>query len=258
MDPTGTVFLSPRSSAQGRADRDARIGAGLLQRHPLSPQNRLPVADAALGVSPEVHRSRRLHPVVGARTVAPHQRSLAPRAAPEAKKNAIPSAAIIDSQSVKCADTVATGSSGYDAGKKIKGRKRHLLTDTQGLLLGVHVSPASVQDRDGAKVLFCLFCHLFLTVTLIFADGGYQGQLEAWVRQMGFLFGHRSLALEIIKRSDKAKGFELLPRRWVVERTFGWLMKSRRLTRDHERKPSHHEAFVYLAMIGFATRRLTQ
>ena len=73
---------------------------------------------------------------------------------------------------------------------------------------------------------------------------------------MGTLFGHRSLALEIIKRSDQAKGFELLTRRWVVERTFGWLMKSRRLTRDHERKPSHHEAFVYLAMIGFAARRL--
>ena len=103
--------------------------------------------------------------------MAPHQRSFAPRPAPETKKNATPSAAIIDSQSVKCADTVATGSSGYDAGKKIKGRKRHLLTDTQGLLLGVHVGPASVQDRDGAKVLFCLFCHLFLNVTLIFADG---------------------------------------------------------------------------------------
>lgn len=174
------------------------------------------------------------------------------------KRNADPSAAIIDSQSVKCADTVGAGSSGFDAGKKIKGRKRHILTDTQGLLLGVHVGPASVQDRDGAKVLFCLFCHLFLSVILIFADGGYQGKLEAWVRQMGDFFGHRSLALKIIKRSDQAKGFQLLPRRWVVERTFGWLVKSRRLVRDHERKSSHHEAFVYLAMIGFAARRLTK
>ena len=216
------------------------------------------MADAALGVPPEIHRSRRFYQLGRQRPVAPDQRSVAPGPAPDAKKNAAPSAAIIDSQSVKCADTVGAGSSGYDAGKKIKGRKRHLLTDTQGLLLGVHVGPASVQDRDGAKVLFCLFCHLFLSVTLIFADGGYQGKLEAWVRQMGTLFGHRSLALEIIKRSDHAKGFQLLPRRWVVERTFGWLMKSRRLTRDHERKPSHHEAFVYLAMIGFATRRLTQ
>ena len=93
---------------------------------------------------------------------------------------------------------------------------------------------------------------------LISADGGYQGQLESWVRLMGSLFGSPGLALEIIKRSDQGKGFKLLPRRWVVERTFGWLMKSRRLVRDHERKPSHHEAFVYLAMIGFAVKRLTK
>lgn len=218
----------------------------------------MPVADAAGGVPAPFHRSRCLHPVVRQRPVATDQRRLASGPAPEAKKNAQPSAGIVDSQSVKCADTVAAGSSGYDAGKKIKGRKRHLLTDTQGLLLGVHVGPASVQDRDGAKVLFSLFCHLLLSVTLIFADGGYQGKLEAWVQQMGGLFGHRSLTLQIIKRSDQAKGFQLLPRRWVVERTFGWLMKSRRLVRDHERKPSHHEAFVYLAMIGFAAKRLTQ
>jgi transposase len=196
--------------------------------------------------------------VVGQRPVVPDQWRFAPGAAPEAKKNALPSAGIVDSQSVKCADTVGAGSSGYDAGKKIKGRKRHILTDTQGLLLGVHVGPASVQDRDGAKVLFCLFCHLLLSVRLIYADGGYQGKLEAWVQQMGALFGHSSLALEIVKRSDQAKGFQLLPKRWVVERTFGWLMKSRRLVRDHERKASHHEAFVYLAMIGFAAKRLTK
>ena len=107
-------------------------------------------------------------------------------------------------------------------------------------------------------MLFCLFCHLFGSVSLIFADGGYQGKLEQWVRQMGVLFRQEEAVLKIIKRSDQARGFELLPRRWVVERTFGWLMKSRRLVRDHERKSSHHEAFVYLAMIGFAARRLSQ
>jgi transposase len=160
---------------------------------------------------------------------------------------------------VKCADTVAAGSSGYDAGKKIKGRKRHLLTDTRGDLLGVVVTPASVQDRDGAKVLFSLFAHLYLSLRLIYADGGYQGKLEAWVRELGALMGRAGgLALEIVKRSDAARGFELLPRRWVVERTFGWLMKSRRLVRDHERNPRHHEAFVYLAMIGHTARRLTE
>ena len=175
-----------------------------------------------------------------------------------AKKNATPSAAIIDSQSVKCADTVAPQSSGYDAGKKIKGRKRHILTDMHGHLLGVVVTPASVQDRDAARVVCCVFCHLLLTLKIIFADGGYAGKLEAFVSQAGRLFGHAAgLVLSIIKRSDTAKGFELLPKRWVVERTFGWLVKSRRLVRDHERNARHHEAFIYIAMIGYNARHLT-
>jgi len=159
---------------------------------------------------------------------------------------------------VKCADTVASGSSGYDAGKKIKGRKRHILTDTQGLLLGVLVTPASVQDRDAARVVFCVFCHLLLTLSIIFADGGYAGKLEGFVSAAGQTFGHAAgLVLSIIKRSDKAKGFVLLPKRWVVERTFGWLVKARRLVRDHERNPRHHEALVYIAMIGHSARHLT-
>lgn len=159
---------------------------------------------------------------------------------------------------MKCADTVAPESSGYDAGKKIKGRKRHILTDTQGNLLGVVVTPASVQDRDAARVVFCVFCHLLLTLKIIFADGGYAGKLEAFVTQAGSLFGHAAgLVLSIIKRSDTAKGFVLLPKRWVVERTFGWLVKARRLVRDHERNPRHHEAFVFMAMIGHSARHLT-
>ena len=187
-----------------------------------------------------------------------YQHRVARAAAGGAKKNAVPSAAIIDSQSVKCADTVAPGSSGYDAGKKIKGRKRHILTDTQGLLLGVVVTPASVQDRDAAKVVFCVFCPLLLSLRIIFADGGYAGKLEGFVTATALAFGRAAgLALKIIKRSDKAKGFVLLPRRWVVERTFGWLVKARRLVRDHERSARHHEAFVYLAMIGHSVRHLT-
>lgn len=175
------------------------------------------------------------------------------------KKNATPSAAIIDSQSVKCADTVGAQSSGYDAGKKIKGRKRHILTDTCGHLLGVLVTPASVQDRDAARVVFCLFCHQFIGLCVIFADGGYAGKLEAFVAQAGRLFGHAAeLVLRIIKRNDKTKGFHVLPKRWVVERTFGWLVKARRLVRDHERNARHHEAFVYLAMIGHSLRSLTR
>lgn len=107
------------------------------------------------------------------------------------------------------------------------------MTGTNGLLLGVVVTPASVQDRDGAKVLLCLFCHGLLSLLMIFADGGYAGKLE------------------------DQKGFIVLPRRWVIERSFGWLVKQRRLTRDHEKNPRHHEAYVYLAFIGVMTRRLT-
>jgi transposase len=133
-----------------------------------------------------------------------------------------------------------------------------MLTDTNGLLLGVVVTPASVQDRDGAKVLLCMFCHQFLSLLMIFADGGYAGKLEAFVRSMGSLFGHgANFALGIIKRLEDQKGFIVLPRRWVIERSFGWLVKQRRLTRDHEKNPRHHEAFVYLAFIGVMTKRLT-
>ena len=152
---------------------------------------------------------------------------------------------------------MAASSSGYDAGKKIKGRKRHILTDTQGMLLGVVVTAASVQDRDAARVVFCLFCPLLLSLRMIFADGGYAGKLEDFVAAAAGVFGHAAgLILTIIKRSDKAQGFVVLPLRWVVERTFGWLVKSRRLVRDHERNPRHHEAFVYLAMIGHSARHL--
>lgn len=149
-------------------------------------------------------------------------------------------------------------SCGYDAGKKIKGRKRHILTDSNGLLLGAVVTPASVQDRDGAKVLLCMFCHRFLGLLIIFADGGYAGKLETFVQSMGQLFGQAaSFALGIITKLEGQKGFVVLPKRWVVERSFGWLVKQRRLTRDHEKNPRHHEAFLYLAFIGIMTRRLT-
>ena len=169
----------------------------------------------------------------------------------------MPSAAVIDSQSVKGGQLPAL-SCGYDAGKKIKGRKRHVLTDTNGLMLGVVVTPASVQDRDGAKLLLCMFCHSFLSLLMIFADGGYAGKLEEFVRGMGRLFGHGiSFGLGIINKLEDQKGFIVLPRRWVIERRFVGLGKQRRLTRDHEKNPRHHEAFVYIAFIGIMTQRLT-
>ena len=124
---------------------------------------------------------------------------------------------------MKCADTVGSGSSGYDAGKKIKGRKRHILTDTQGHLLGVTVTPASVQDRDGAKVVCCVFCHQWQRLEVIFADGGYAGKLENFVQAAGTKFGHqRGLRLEIIGGAGAGvRGNSLEMLAWLLGRADG-------------------------------------
>lgn len=172
-------------------------------------------------------------------------------------KTAMHSAAVIDSQSVKDGQLPPL-SCGYDAGKKIKERKRDVLTDTNVLLLGAVVTPASVQDRDGAKLLLCIFCHSFVNLLMIIADGGYAVRLGYFVQRMGQLFGHAtSFGLGIIKKLEDQKGFIVPPRRWVIERSFGWLVKQWRLTRDHEKNPRHHEAFIYLAFIGIMSQHLT-
>jgi len=150
-----------------------------------------------------------------------------------------PAAAVIDSQSVKAADTVGKASRGYDAGKKIEGRKRHIATDTLGLILVIVVTAASVQDRDAARYLLWRLAAGFAHVSLIWGDGGYAGQLVTWAA--GTL--HRTL--QIIKRPDNLHTFQPLPHRWVVERTFGWIMKYRRCVRDYERLPEHHESYLY-------------
>jgi putative transposase len=126
-----------------------------------------------------------------------------------------PSAAVIDSQSVKTTET--PGVRGYDAGKKVNGRKRHLLVDTLGLVLMVVVHAANIQDRDGARLLLEKARGRFPRLRLIWADGGYTGKLVDWVKTLCLW------VLEIVKRSDDVKGFQVLPHRWVVERTFGWL-----------------------------------
>ncbi|MGO4618254.1 IS5 family transposase [Nocardia sp. 2YAB30] len=163
-----------------------------------------------------------------------------------------PTAAVIDSQMVRGADTVAAVTAGYDAGKRIKGRKRHIATDTTGLLLAVVVTAACIQDRDAAHRLLAAVATRFAAVSLVFADGGYTGRLVTWAKSV------LALTIQIVKRNDTATGFEVLPRRWVVERTFGWLVKHRRLIRDYETRPDHHEAMVYLASIHTLTRRLAR
>ena len=169
-----------------------------------------------------------------------------------AGRDPLPSAAIVDSQTVRGADTVPNASAGYDAGKKTKGRKRHIAVDTLGLVLAVVVTAASIQDRDGAHRLLTALRARFSTVSHIWADGGYAGRLLPWTARV------LSFTVAVVKRTDKLAGFLVLPRRWVVERTFGWINKHRRCVRDYETLPAHHEAMVHLAMIMVMSRRLAR
>jgi putative transposase len=165
-----------------------------------------------------------------------------------------PGAAIIDSQSVKT--TEVGGPHGYDAAKKVNGRKRHIVVDTLGLLLAVVVHPANVQDYDGAVLVLALLGQLkarFRRLKVIFADSAYgrNGLPEAVKQAFGWI-------LQTVLRPVDVKGFVVLPKRWIVERTFGWLGRYRRHSKDYERDPATSEAMIYITMTHVMPRRLAR
>lgn len=169
----------------------------------------------------------------------------------QADRQPSPTAGVIDSRSVRT--TESGGIRGFDAGKKINGRKRHIVVDTLGLMVGLVIHSAGIQDRDGAPDVLKTILKRWPWLRHIFADGGYAGpKLKGRLEKVG------KFTLEIVKRSDRAEGFELLPRRWVVERTFAWLGRCRRLAKDFEKTIASSEAWIYIANIRFLTRRIAR
>lgn len=165
-----------------------------------------------------------------------------------AGKRAEPTAAILDSQSVKSAEEA--NERGYDGGKKVKGRKRHLLVDTLGLILVVCISTADVQDRDAAVQILPYATSEFPTLKLIWADGGYQGPRVANAAK------NAKVTVEVVKRSDQQRGFVVLPKRWIVERTNAWISRDRVLAKDYERTGESAEALIHVSMIRHMVKRL--
>ena len=172
----------------------------------------------------------------------------------QAQREASPTAAIIDSQSVKSAEKggACIDPHGYDAGKKIKGKKRHILVDTLGLLLHAIVHPADIQDRDGGVLVMATLFGMFPFLKTLFADSGYQG--PKFANGLAKVLPH--LDIEIVKRSDQVSGFVVLPKRWIVERTIAWLNRCRRLAKDWENLNRKALAFLRLASIRLMLRKL--
>ena len=163
-----------------------------------------------------------------------------------------PTAAVVDSQSIKSSE--GGQAIGFDPAKKTTGRKRHLICDTLGLVLVVMVTSASVQDRPGGRTMLQRLAAAFCTVALVWADGGYANSIDdgllAWAKNT------LGLVVQIVGRPKGVKGFRVLPRRWVAERTFAWLVRNRRLARDYERLTANSEAMIKVAMIRLMAARL--
>ncbi|MFG2919855.1 IS5 family transposase [Kitasatospora sp. NPDC048298] len=163
-----------------------------------------------------------------------------------------PTAAVIDSQSVKAAASVHSATRGYDGAKRINGRKRHLVVDTLGLLLMILVTPANAGDRATAADILPALKAKYRHLHRIWADSGYTGDLVTWAKT------NLALIVEIVKRTDDLSGFRVVPRRWVAERTFGWLMRSRRLARDYETRTDSAQAVILWSMTMVMSRRLAR
>jgi transposase len=167
-------------------------------------------------------------------------------------RNRQPSAAVLDSQSAKSAE--GGEAIGYDAGKRVRGRKRHLLVDTGGLVLHRVVHSAGVQDRAGARLVLTGLHTGYPQLGLVWVDGGYVNAVDAGL--IDWADHHEGIQIVVVPRNADVRGFQVLPRRWVVERTFGWLARCRRLARDYERKTAHAEAMIDVAMIRLMAARL--
>jgi len=238
---TGQIRHPQRRAGAGR-QADDRQRADVLR-----PQ-RLPMADAATRVRPVAHGAPLLPPLAAQRLASNDSRRPPPTGANPGRTKVQPFRG--DHRQPVGEDRGKRGARGYDAGKKINGRKRHIVVDTLGLVLAVVVHAANIQDRDGAKLVLALLKVRFSRLKLIWADGGYAGQLIEWTRKLG------RWVLEIVRRSDDLTGFVVLPKRWIMERTFSWFGRYRRLSKDYETLTESSEAVIYLATTHLMIRRL--